>query len=122
MRLRLLFRVLFLLTILAGCGSKNPEPEGIYQNTSHNTGKSVQFDFKKNGEVDVQVSYVEISASIVDDAFFPFFSEGSVTCRWRMEGNGRSVSIRGANDFEIVRLEYTGKGLAWDKTKFRKLN
>ena len=37
-----------------------------------------------------------------------------------MEGDGRLVSIHNESDFEIVKLEYTGKGLSWDKTKFTK--
>jgi hypothetical protein len=115
-----MFAVFFLLTILFGCESKISEPEGIYQNTSHNTGKTVIFDFKKNGDVYVQVSHVKVSEKVVDDAFFPFFSEGQGKYRWRMGINGRSISINNESDFEIVRLEYTGKRLSWDKTKFIK--
>ena len=103
---------------MLGCEAKTPEPEWIYQTTSHNTGKAVVFDFKVNGEVSVRVSHVNVSDNIVDDAFFPFFSEGSRKYRWRMENNGRLVSIHDGNDFEIVKLEYTGKSLSWDKTKF----
>jgi hypothetical protein len=120
MNFKLLFGVCFLLAILFGCETRAPEPEGIYQNTSHNTGKTVIFDFKGNGDVYVQVSHVNVSENMVDDAFFPFFSEGQGKYRWRMEGDGRLVSIHNESNFEIVKLEYTGKGLSWDKTKFTK--
>ncbi len=120
MNFKLFFGVLFILAIFLGCESKTPEPEGIYQHTSHNTGKAVIFDFKANGEVYVKVSYVNVSENIVDDAFFPFFSEGSGKYKWRMEKNGRLVSIYNESDFEIVKLEYTGKKLSWDKAKFTK--
>jgi hypothetical protein len=120
MNFKLLFGVFFLLAILLGCDSKTPEPEGIYQNTSHNTGKAVKLDFKRNGEVYVQVSHVSVSENIVDDTFFPFFSKGQSKFKWKMEGNGRLVSIRDKSDFEIVKLEYTGKSLSWDKAKFTK--
>jgi hypothetical protein len=120
MNLKLLFCLFFSLVLLLGCETKTPEPEGIYQNTSHNTGKTVIFDFKGDGDVYVQVSHVNVSENMVDDAFFPFFSQGQGKYRWRMEGDGRLVSIRNESDFEIVKLEYTGKGLSWDKTKFTK--
>ena len=115
MNFKLLFGAFFLLVTLLGCESKAPEPEGIYQTTSHNTGKAVTFDFKANGEVSVQVSHVNVSENIVDDAFFPFFSEGSRQYKWKMEQNGRLVSIHDESDFEIVKLEYTGKGLSWEE-------
>ncbi len=118
MNFKLLFSVGVLLLFLLGCESKTPVPEGIYQTTSHNTGKAVIFDFKAGGEVYVQVSHVKVSENIVDDAFFPFFSEGSRKYRWKMESNGRLVSIHDESDFEIVQLEYTGTRLSWDKTKF----
>ena len=118
MNFKLLFGVLFSLAILFGCETKTPEPEGIYQNTSHNTGKTVIFNFERNGDVYVKVSHVNISGDIVDDAFFPFFSEGEGKYKWKMEGDGRLVSIRNESDFEIVKLEYTGKGLSWGKAKF----
>jgi hypothetical protein len=35
-----------------------------------------------------------------------------------MDESGYLVSIHNENDFEIVKLEYTGKYLAWDKTRF----
>ena len=70
MNLRLLLSLCVLLALLFGCESKSPEPRGVYQNTSHNTGKSVTFDFKENGDVVVHVSYVNVSEKIVDDAFF----------------------------------------------------
>ena len=120
MNFKLMFGGFFLLAILLGCESKTPEPEGIYQNTSHNTGKTVIFDFKGHGMVHVQVSHVNVSENVVDDAFFPFFTEGSGEYRWTMGNNGRLVSIRNESDFEIVKLEYTGKSLSWDKTKFTK--
>jgi hypothetical protein len=110
--------MLLMTTILLGCESRTTEPQGLYQNTSHNTGKTVVFDFKKNGEVDVQVSHVNVSEKMVDDAFFPFFAEGQGKYRWRMENDGRLVSIRNESDFEIVKLEFTGKSLSWDKSKF----
>ena len=118
MNFKLLFSVCFLLAISLGCESKAPEPEGIYQTTSNNTGKAVIFDFKANGDVYVQVSHVNVSKNIVDDAFFPFFSEGSRKYKWKMEKNGRLVSIHDESAFEIVKLEYTGTSLSWDKTKF----
>ena len=74
MNFKLYFCVLFVLAILLGCESKTPEPQGIYQHTSHSTGKTVTFDFKGDGEVYVQVSHVKDAKHIVDDAFFPFFS------------------------------------------------
>ena len=37
-----------------------------------------------------------------------------------MEKNGRLVSIYDESNFEIVKLEYTGKKLSWDKAKFTK--
>ena len=120
MNFKLFFGVFFVLAILLGCESKTPELEGIYQHTSHNTGKTVIFNFKGNGEVYVQVSHVKDSKHVVDDAFFPFFSEGSGKYRWRMEKNGRLVSIYDESDFGIVKLEYTGKKLSWDKAKFTK--
>ncbi len=118
MNFRLFLSVLVLLAILIGCESKSPVPEGIYQTTSHNTGKAISLDFKANGEVSVQVSQVTVSKNIVDDAFFPFFTEGSHKYKWAMEKNGRLVSIHDESAFEIVKLEYTGTSLSWDKTKF----
>ena len=120
MNLKLMFCLLLLLAVLFGCETKTPEPEGLYQYTSHNTGKSVLLDFTENGEVDVQVSHTEVSGNIVDDSFFPFFTDGQKKYKWKMEGKGRLVSIYNETGFEIVRLEYTGKFLSWDKTKFTK--
>ncbi len=120
MNCKLLLGILFLLAILFGCETKTSAPDGIYQNTSHNTGKTVTFDFKGNGDVYVNVSHVKVSENIVDDAFFPFFSEGQGKYRWRMARDGRLISIRNESDFEIVKLEFTGKSLSWDKTKFTK--
>jgi hypothetical protein len=115
-----LFGIFFVLIILFGCESKALEPQGIYQSTSYNTGKKVIFDFRGNGDVYVQVSHVEVSNKLVDDSFFPFFADGSNKYRWKMVEKGRLVSIHNESDFEIVRLEYTGKYLSWDKTKFTK--
>lgn len=112
--------VLCVLVVLLGCETRAERPEGIYQSTSYNTGKKVQFDFRNNGDVFVQVSHVKVSDKLVDDSFFPFFSEGQEKYRWNMLANGRLVSIHNESDFEIVRLEYTGKSLSWDKTKFSK--
>jgi hypothetical protein len=118
MNYKILFSVLFVLVILCGCESKTEEPEGIYQSTSYNTGKKVLFDFRANGDVYVQVSRVKVSDKMVDDAFFPFFTDGEKKYRWKMEEKSRLVSIHNESDFEIVKLEYTGKYLSWDKTKF----
>ena len=120
MNCRLYIGVFLILFFLLGCETKTPTPEGIYLYTSHNTGKSVLFDFKENGEVDVQVSHAEVSGKIVGDSFFPFFTDGEKTYRWKMDGTGRLVSIYNETGFEIVKLEYTGKFLSWDKTKFTK--
>ena len=103
-----------------GCESKALEPQGVYQSTSYNTGKKVIFDFRGNGDVYVQVSHVNVSNKLVDDSFFPFFTDGRNKYRWEMVEKGRLVSIHNESDFEIVRLEYTGKYLSWDKTKFTK--
>ena len=118
MNCKVLLSVCFVLVILFGCGSKTEQPEGIYQSTSYNTGKKVLFDFRGNGDVYVQVSHVNVSDKMVDDSFFPFFTDGEGSYRWKMEEKGRLVSIHNESDFEIVRLEYTGKYLSWDKTRF----
>ncbi len=118
MNYKVLFGLFLLLIAMSGCESKRESPEGIYQSTSYNTGKKVSFDFKKNGEVYVRVSHVAVSDKMVDDAFFPFFTDGQARYTWKMDESGYLVSIHNKNDFEIVKLEYTGKYLAWDKTKF----
>lgn len=120
MNCKVLMSILFVLVILFGCETRAERPEGIYQSTSYNTGKKVLFDFRDTGEVLVQVSHVKVSDKMVDDSFFPFFSDGQEKCRWEMLENGRLVSIHNESGFEIVRLEYTGKYLSWDKTKFTK--
>ena len=120
MNCKLYIGVFLALLLLLGCETKTPEPEGIYHYTSHNTGKSIMLDFKKNGDVHIQVSHAEVSGKIVDDSFFPFFTDGEKTYRWKMDGTGRLVSIYNETGFEIVKLEYTGKFLSWDKTKFTK--
>ena len=113
-----LLRLLFVLVVLFGCEANTEEPAGAYQSTSYNTGKKVLFDFRENGDVSVQVSHVKVSEKIVDDAFFPFFTDGEKKYRWKMEERNRLVSILNESGFEIVKLEYTGKYLSWDKTKF----
>ena len=104
--------------IFFGCDAKAEKPTGIYQSTSYNTGKKVLFDFKENGEVLVQVSHVNVSDKMVDDSFFPFFTDGENQYKWSIDEKSHLVSIHNDNNFEIVKLEYTGKYLAWDKTKF----
>ncbi len=118
MNCKVLFGVFFMLVILFGCDARLEKPEGIYQSTSYNTGKKVLFDFKGNGEVHVQVSHINVSANMVDDAFFPFFTDGENKYKWTIDEKSHLVSIHNDNNFEIVKLEYTGKSLAWDKTKF----
>ena len=118
MHCKALVSVLFVLVVLFGCDAKTEEPAGTYQSTSYNTGKKVLFDFRENGEVSVEVSHVKVSDKMVDDSFFPFFKDGQKKYHWGMDEKGRSVSILNESGFEIVRLEYTGKYLSWDKTKF----
>ena len=110
--------LLVVLVILFGCDPKAEEPSGVYQSTSYNTGKKVLLDFKKSGDVHVQVSHVKVSDKKVDDAFFPFFKDGKQTYRWKMGEDGRFVSIHNETGFEIVKVEYKGKYLSWDKTRF----
>jgi hypothetical protein len=118
MHCKVFVSVLFVLVVLFGCDAKTEEPTGIYQSTSYNTGKKVLFDFRGNGEVSVEVSHMKVSDKIVDDSFFPFFKDGKMKYRWEMDEKGRSVNILNGSGFEIVKLEYTGKYLSWDKTKF----
>jgi len=118
MNFKVLFGAFFVLVLLFGCDARTEKPNGIYQSTSYNTGKKVLFDFKGNGEVHVQVSHVNVSDKMVDDSFFPFFTDGENEYKWTIDEKSHLVSILSNNDFEIVRLEYTGKSLAWDKTKF----
>lgn len=118
MNCKVLFGTFFMLVILFGCDARTAKPDGIYQSTSYNTGKKVLFDFKENGEVHVQVSHLNVSDKIVDDSFFPFFADGESKYKWTIDKKGHLVSIHTDNDFEIVKLEYTGKYLSWDKTKF----
>jgi hypothetical protein len=118
MKYKVMLSLLIALVVLCACGPKNDSPSGIYQSTSYNTGKKVLFDFRKNGDVYVQVSHVKVSDKIVDDAFFPFFTDGEQKYHWKMGAKGRFVSIHNETDFEIVKLEYKGKYLAWDKTRF----
>ena len=118
MNYKLFWGIIFVLGILFGCESKTSVPEGLYQTTSHNTGKKILLDFRSNGDVYVQVSHVNVSEKMVDDSFFPFFSDGLQKYKWKMEENGRFISIQNESDFEIVKLEFTGKFLSWDKTKF----
>jgi len=118
MNFRIFISVFFVLVVLLGCETKAEKPEGLYQSTSYNTGKKVVFDFEDNGEVSVQVTHVNISGKVVDDTFFPFFSDGENKYKWKMGEKDHLVSIYTENGFEIVKLEYTGKYLAWDKTKF----
>jgi len=113
-----LLSLFIVLLVLFGCEPKAEKPVGIYQSTSYNTGKKVLLDFRDNGEVHVQVSHVEVSDKKVDDAFFPFFKDGEQKYRWEMAEQGRFVSILNETDFEIVKLEYKGKYLSWDKTRF----
>jgi hypothetical protein len=120
MNCKLFVGVFLVLFLLIGCKNNPPEPKGIYKYTSHNTGKSVLLDFRENGEVDVQVTHADVSGKIVDDSFFPFFTDGQKKYRWQMESNGRRVRIYNETGFEIVKLEYNGKFLSWDKTKFTK--
>lgn len=120
MNYKLFLGISFVLIIMFGCESKALEPQGVYQSTSYNTGKKVIFDFRDNGDVYVQVSHVNVSNKLVDDSFFPFFADGRIKYRWKMVENGRLVIIHNESGFEIVRLEFTGKYLSWDKTKFTK--
>ena len=120
MNCKVLFGVFLVLVILFGCDARTEKPNGIYQSTSYNTGKKVIFDFKENGEVNVQVSHVNVSDKAVDDSFFPFFTDGESKYKWTIDEKSHVVSIHNDNDFEIVNLEYTGKYLAWDKTKFKR--
>jgi len=113
-----LLSLFIVLVVLLGCDPKAEEPSGIYQSTSYNTGKKVLLDFKENGDVRVQISHVKVSDKKVDDAFFPFFKDGQQKYRWKMGKEGRFVSILNETDFEIVKLEYKGKYLSWDKTRF----
>ena len=118
MKYKVFLSLFIVLVIFFGCESKTEEPAGIYQTTSYNTGKKVLLDFKKNGDVYILVSHVEVSDKKVDDAFFPFFKDGEQKYRWKMGEKGRFVSIHNKNDFEIVKLEYKSKYLSWDKTRF----
>jgi hypothetical protein len=120
MNYKLFLGISFVLIIMFGCESKALMPQGVYQSTSYNTGKKVIFDFRGNGDVYVQVSHVNVSNKLVDDSFFPFFADGKTKYRWEMVENGRLVIIHNESGFEIVRLEFTGKYLSWDKTKFTK--
>ncbi len=120
MNYKLFMSISLVLIVMFGCESKSLEPQGVYQSTSYNTGKKVIFDFRSNGDVYVQVSHVNVSNKLVDDSFFPFFADGKIIYRWEMLEKGRLVSILNKSGFEIVRLEYTGKYLSWDKTKFTK--
>ena len=118
MNCKVLFGAFFVLVLLFGCDARSEKPEGIYQTTSYNTGKKVLFDFKESGEVHVQVSHVNVSDKMVDDTFFPFFTEGENKYKWTIDEKSHLVSIQNESNFEIVKLEYTGKYLSWDKTKF----
>jgi hypothetical protein len=113
-----LLSLFIVLVVLFGCGPKAEEPSGIYQSTSYNTGKKVLLDFKGSGDVHVQVSHVTFSDKKVDDAFFPFFKDGKQKYRWKMDEEGRFISIINETGFETVKLEYKGKYLSWDKTRF----
>lgn len=115
---KVLLNLLLILVIMSGCEGKTAKPDGIYQSTSYNTGKKVLFDFKENGDVYVEVSHVNVSDKMVDDSFFPFFAEGESKYKWQMEKGGHLVSIYTESNFEVVKLEYTGKYLSWDKTRF----
>ena len=55
---------------------------------------------------------------MVDDTFFPFFTEGENKYKWTIDEKSHLVSIQNESNFEVVKLEYTGKYLPWDKTKF----
>jgi hypothetical protein len=118
MNYKVLLSLFIVLVVLFGCDPKAEKPAGIYQSTSYNTGKKVLLDFRDNGDVHVQVSHVKVSDKKVDDAFFPFFKDGEQKYRWKMGEKGRFVSIHNENNFEIVKLEYKGKYLSWDKTRF----
>jgi hypothetical protein len=118
MNFKILFSAFCVLVVLLGCGVKSEKPEGKYQYTNYGNGKKVVFDFRANGDVYVQVSHVNISGKIVDDTFFPFFKDGDNKYSWKIGDNGHLISIHNETDFEIVRLEYTGKNLLWGKTKF----
>jgi hypothetical protein len=118
MSYKVFLSLLIVLVALFGCDPNAEKPSGRYQSTSYNTGKKVLLDFNENGDVLVQVSHVNVSDKKVDDAFFPFFNDGKQKYRWKMADDGRFVGIHNETGFEIVKLEYKGKYLSWDKTRF----
>ena len=118
MNYKVFLSLFIVLVVLFGCDPKAGKPAGIYHSTSYNTGKKVLLDFRDNGEVHVQVTHVKVSDKKVDDAFFPFFKDGKQKYRWKMEEQSRFVSIHNETGFDIVKLEYKGKYLSWDKTRF----
>ena len=120
MNYKVFFSLFFVIVVLFGCEAKTDKPEGLYESTSYNTGKKVQFDFRTSGDVYVEVSHVDVSGKLVDDSFFPFFTDGEKKYRWEIDENGHLVSIQNEGGFVVVKLEFTGKYLSWDKTKFTK--